>query len=243
MSASSQLPPEDLLNHVLRTYNLLRMGMGIIALLFPFALVILGYLIGVEWQPSLSRYYFAPWEAWNNPTTFPIFQTRILFCGTLCALGAFLYLYRGFSRLENWLLNAAGVFACGVALCPMPFTYYEHFPYADIFEWLGYAHYAFALLLFACMACVVWFCADNTLHYLPTEELRRKFAARYKVLAIAMAAFPLVALAITKWAEAESYFTFTAEALGVFTFAAYWLLKSYELSLSDADHKLVDDAR
>jgi len=233
------MPPNQLVDHVLKTYNALRVGMGIIALIFPLALVILGYLVGVEWRTSMSAYYFAPWDAWNIPgKPFPVFQTRVLFSGTLCALGAFLYLYKGFSPLENRLLNAAGICACGVALCPMSFDYGADFPNTEMFKVLGYAHYTFALALFACMAGVVWFCADNTLHYLPTEELRRKFKRRYKIIAIAMGTFPLLALLITQLSEYRTYFTFAAEGLGVLTFSIYWLVKSREMSISDAERQL-----
>ncbi len=43
---------------------------------------------------------------------------RSWFVGILFVLGIFLYLYKGFSTLENCLLNIAGLSALGVALFP-----------------------------------------------------------------------------------------------------------------------------
>lgn len=243
MSASGQqtMSSDELVDHVLRTYNILRLGMGIIALIFPFALVILGYIVGVGWKTSMSAYYFAPLDSNVPPiTAFPIFPTRILFSGPLFALGAFLILYKGFSHLEDRLLNAAGLCACIVALSPMSFEYGPGFPYAEILKWLGYAHYTFALSLFACMVLVVWFCADDTLEYLPTEALRRRFSRRYKIIAIAMGGFPVAALLLSLFYP--GYFILLAEALGVFTFAVYWLVKSWELRISDAEKRMLGAA-
>jgi hypothetical protein len=237
MSASAQ--QTVLLDHVLKTYNTLRLGMGIIALVFPFALIILGYFFGVGWKTSMSAYYFAPLDSNVPPiTAFPIFATRVLFSGPLFALGTFLYLYKGFSSREDWLLNAAGVFACLVALCPMSFNYGDDFAHPVIFKWLGYGHYTFALSLFACMACTVWFCANNTLQCLRNEEVERKFRHWYKIIAIAMGGFPIVALLLSLFYR--GYFILLAEMLGVFTFAIYWLVKSWELRISDAEKQLLN---
>src|SRR5215212_7799422 len=43
---------------------------------------------------------------------------RTIFVGFLCITGSFLYLYKGFTKLENLLLNVAGISAVLVALFP-----------------------------------------------------------------------------------------------------------------------------
>jgi hypothetical protein len=237
-------PPGELGEHVFQTYFTLRLGMGIIAGLFPFALVGFGYLVGVEWQRSMSAYYFALPQDLQDlikrvPGVFPTYPTRVLFSGILFALGTFLYLYKGFSRTENIFLNIAGICAYGVAMCPKSYNYGTEFPDRQLYEMLSYAHGTFALVLFFCMAFVAWFCADDTLPFLPEEhrEKKAKFATWYGIIAVAMAAFPLVAFLLTWTLERRTHYIFVAEALGVITFAIYWIVKSIEMCFSEAEKK------
>jgi hypothetical protein len=70
-------------------------------------LLVLGARANVVWQPSLSHYYANGFEG-----------TRDWFVGSLFAVGAILYLYKGFSIVENWALNIAAVFLTAVAWFP-----------------------------------------------------------------------------------------------------------------------------
>jgi len=45
---------------------------------------------------------------------------REVFVGILFAVGAYLYLYKGFSAVENIALNLAGTFAICIPLFPTP---------------------------------------------------------------------------------------------------------------------------
>ena len=103
------MKPENLQKHVFSTYTHLRIGMITIAFLFPLLLVVGGLWHGVEWQDSMSAYYHATVGATAPPM-------RVWFIGLLYALGVFLFLYKGFSKLENWCLSFAGIFAVGVGL-------------------------------------------------------------------------------------------------------------------------------
>ncbi len=82
---------KELLPHILSTYFILRIGMGIIAIAFPISLWFVGLLRGVELQTSMSAYYHT--------------SMQDVFVGILFALGTFLYLYKGFSKGENIALN------------------------------------------------------------------------------------------------------------------------------------------
>src|SRR5688572_33391886 len=126
----------EIQQHVAGTYRSLRLGLAAISLVFPLFLLLVGVLwYGVPPQDSISAYYYAgssdtgPIEsALAQIDVFPIKQLlfflgqldsqtpmRSWFVGPLFVLGVFLYLYKGFSHLENKLLNAAGLFALGVA--------------------------------------------------------------------------------------------------------------------------------
>jgi hypothetical protein len=153
---------------------------------------------------------------------------RDWFVGILFAVGAFLYLYKGFSWQENWALNFGGLFAVGIAIFPMPWKC------STACELLS-AHGAFAMSFFLCIAYVCIFRASDTLHLLQDERRERKFRALYKAIGAFMVATPVVALLMTVvFMQFKSYVYF-AEVAGIWTFAAYWIVKSIELGISNAD--------
>ena len=101
---------EKLKRHMFMTYFTQRAGMAAIAFIFPFFLWFVGLSQGIELQDSMSAYYHKIVEG---------VSMRDWFVGFLCAIGVFLYLYKGFSNAENILLNIAGISAVGVAMVPM----------------------------------------------------------------------------------------------------------------------------
>src|SRR5262245_36594732 len=109
-----QIPsqPTELQRHVLSTYLTLRYGVALMAFLFPVVVLGAGLFDGVSLQDSLSAYY------WAHHTYGDIYVARVWFVGGLFAIGAFLYLYKGFTRQENFALNAAALLAIGVAVFP-----------------------------------------------------------------------------------------------------------------------------
>ncbi|HEY5993275.1 MAG TPA: hypothetical protein VIU46_01620 [Gallionellaceae bacterium] len=210
---------DELQKNVFATYFSLRVGMAALAALFPVILWIGGAFRGIELQESMSAYYHA---ASNGHTM------RDWFVGILFAVGAFLYLYKGFSWQENWALNFGGVFALGIALFPMPWK-------CDIACELISAHAAFASLFFLSIAYVCIFRASDTLHLLE-EGQRRKYRVIYKTLGALMVATPVVgALMTVVFMQFKSYVYF-AEVAGIWTFAAYWIVKSVELGATRAEH-------
>ena len=54
-----------------------------------------------------------------------------------------------------------------------------------------------------------------------------------------MALFPFTAWALTSLTERRAYLVLVLEAIGVWTFAAFWLLKSRELVLSQPEEKAI----
>jgi len=107
----------DLQNHVFDTYISLRYGVAALALAFPFVVPLAGGLHGSPLKASLSDYFC---ESAGIGEANGVFAARTVFVGILFAVGAALYLYKGFSNLENYLLNVAGAGALLVALLPTP---------------------------------------------------------------------------------------------------------------------------
>lgn len=246
---------EALQQHMASTYNNLRMGLAVISFVFPLFLLFVGaYWYGVSSQNSMSAYYWAgansngPIRSWLTgvdffPIKYVLFflagvdgdaPMRSWFVGFLFVLGIFLYLYKGFSKGENYLLNVAGLCALGVALFPMQWNC------GDSCRSITF-HGASAIVLFVCIALVALFCSKQTLLQEPRlgPEKEAYYRRWYHVTGVAMIAFPLVAWVITQ-VIGNAYFIFVAEWLGIWSFAAYWFIKSRELKENRADIRVLE---
>lgn len=218
--------------HMFATYIMLRYGLAALGFAFPLLLWLGGKVAyGIDLRPSMSHYYFAPYPDDLQNTTFPM---RVWFVGLLFAIGVGLYLYKGFTNWENIALNLAGVFAVLVAVFPMNI--------ACTANCGASAHGTFAILLFLCLAFVSIFCARATLDYLSAERpgLRKMFLRSYQLLGVLMLVSPLAALLLTFATNHRSPFIFFAEAFGVWSFAAYWWVKSREMALSRAESRALE---
>src|SRR5262249_32377865 len=134
-----------------------------------------GARANLAWQPSLSHYYAHGTEG-----------TRDWFVGSLFAVGAILYFYKGFSIVENWALNVAGVFLTGVAWFPCKCGD----PNARFTP-----HGFLAVSFFLIMAFVVIHCAPETLDLMQDTKKRERFAHLYKVIAGVLFLSPIAAFA------------------------------------------------
>jgi hypothetical protein len=209
---------EDLQKHISGTYFSLRLGMGLLAVALPLALWLGGRFADHEaLRCSMSAYYYSP-------------TMRDKFVGILCAIGLFLYLYKGFSRQENWALNIAGAFALLIALVPTS-------PDCEGGKQFS-AHEAFAILFFLAIAYVCLFRAADTLSLIRDAQKAERLRTLYRGLGVLMIASPLVAAVLAQSLQPRSprrSLVFFVETVAVLTFAAYWLVKSRELSATDAE--------
>lgn len=138
---------EDDVSKFIISYLLLRRWIGLLGIALPIVLV-----VGFAWidtchnsslQGSISAYYYT--------------KMGDYLVGTLCAVGLFLFAYRGYDRLDNIAGNIGGFCAIGVAFFPMDsgtlqleFTSSIH---NGIFAPLvGIFHYVFAGGLFLTLA-------------------------------------------------------------------------------------------
>ena len=96
-------------DHIVRAYIAYSRFMAVLAFLLPVALLLSGFIVDDRsLKDSLSDYYHG------------VDLQRNLFVGTLCAVAAFLALYKGLRGVEANLLNVAGVSAVFVAFIPTP---------------------------------------------------------------------------------------------------------------------------
>lgn len=236
-----------------------RLGVGIIGLLFPFVLWGVGRLYyGIPLAPSMSAYYHATVDC-RDPhivatckaeVTHPdadrpdmtkiedpppgIGPLRNWFVGGLFIMGACLFLIHGYSIWEKILLDVAGVLACMVALNPMPWK---------IARASGFPiHYVSAVSFFFMIALVALFCSRKTLHYFPHGPHRKRNVTSYKLaylcLGLLMAASPITAR-IFNDVTGQSSVGFWMEAFGIIAFGAYWILKTFEFHQSEIERKAI----
>lgn len=247
-TAKDEINHDELQAHIYSAYNSQRWGMAFISFVFPLLLIYIGWFwYKMPIQNSLSAYYYAKAPGQGplrsllaNIDIFPIkyllsFLTQLdgeapmrsWFVGTLFVIGILLILYKGFSPQENIGLNVAGLSALMVAIFPMEWNC------GDNCHWIT-IHGIFAIVTFLCITIVALTSSKQTLRFLP-DERQKKYDKWYTRTSIAMVTFPVVAYVITQLINDNTVFILIAECLGIWSFAAYWLIKSKELKESQAE--------
>ena len=210
---------EDLRKNMLSTYFFLRTGIVAISAALPIALLAYSLIShhGLE-QHSMSAFY----GAYDG-------DMRNWFVGTLCALGAFLVLYKGFTFAEEMALNAAGLFAVVVAMKPCNCW--------DAGAVNSKLHLAAALSFFASMAYVCFFCAKTTISLLPDTKTREAFARRYHAIGVALILSPAAAVPASYLTGSLQTLAFFVEWFAVWAFASYWFTKTREFRITAAEKR------
>jgi hypothetical protein len=219
---SPKKPPtaEDLRRNILSTYFFLRTGIVALALLLPTG--IFAYTLIVQHkleQTSLSAFYGAYGGDMQN-----------WFVGILCAIGAFLILYKGFTFAEDMALNAAGLFSILTAITPCSCW--------DKVEPHSKLHSTFAILFFACMAYVCFFCARNTISLLPDKTTMELYRRKYRQITVTLIGSPVAAVLVSAFATGQTQlFLIAVETIGIAIFAYYWYTKTREFKITSAEKK------
>lgn len=193
-----------------RSYLYLSLGIGLIAVLLPIILVIVG---GYQAHDSMSSFYHDK----GGPT-------RDILVGSLCAVGVFLFLFHGLSKRENWLLNFAGVAIIAVALIPSP---------GDTGYGSALVHRGCAIVFFLLIGVVAIFLSKGRVKDIKDKQKKHWFTIAYTAVGVVMIAAP-IAVAILQYTPLP-YFAghsiLLAECTGIWSFSAYWFLKTFEYRL------------
>jgi hypothetical protein len=221
-TAADGLPPlsdseKALLASISASYFWLRIGLASLALAFP---ILLWFFAGGDLLGSISAYYHEP-AGRDGPLGR---EPRDVFVGVLCAIGAFLYLYKGYRWEENLALNVAGIAAAAIALFPTDLDG------RDVIT----VHGAAAVTYFLAIAYVCLFRARDTLDFILDGARRRWFARLYKLLGAAMVLLPLAVLLIhnvRSLQERAGGMVFWIELAAIYVFASFWAAKSLEIRL------------
>lgn len=215
--------------HVYQTYTSLRAGMGVIAFLLPIVLFYGGKASDTHLQGSFCAYYHTP--------------MRNFFVGILFALGAFLYLYKGFSRKEDYALNMAGVLAVLVAVVPMDGPSDPPVPRSPTAQW----HNVFSALFLLTVAYVCIFRSADTLPLIESRTRANFYYYAYKLIGVCIAVAPVVVYILAHRHQRaippdKKTSIFVAETVTIWTFSLYWLLKTKEITDNQGDQgKEIDE--
>jgi len=223
----------ELREHIFKTYLWLRWGMGLIAFAFPFVLVLVGWWrYNLAWQDSMSAYYWAPIAKGTESGDAPM---RVWFVGLLFALGCCLFLYKGYSPLEDWVLNVAALFAICVALVPMCWDRWSECPSFSL-------HGFFAIVFFVLLALVAVLHGLYALGWLQSGPYRRLEDREYFIYAIlyVVTAAVMVLAPVLTWLffEGNPARTFWAEVAGISAFCVFWGVQILQISRSHFDQEL-----
>jgi uncharacterized membrane protein len=213
-----------LLRHVFGTYNWLRYGMAVIAFAFPWLLWGWGKHHGLSLQGSMSAYYWAPIE--GDP------PVRVLFVGCIFALGACLFLYRGYTIWEELLLDLAALLVILVALFPMSWECRTELGFCGPSVFNQTLHSVFAFAFFACIVYVAFVESGKTLDELQDETLEKRYKRYYWGTRAALIIFPVAAFIAHYLTKRFETLTWSLEVAGIYAFALFWIVKSRELRSS-----------
>lgn len=205
--------------YIVETYFVLRMVIAGGAFALPPALLV-WVAVGSDlpMPGSLSAFYYTP--------------ARGLFVGTLVAIGVALVAYRGYTRGENRLLNAAGTLAIVVALFP------TDDPASPGLNAVSVIHAVAAATFFVVAALSIIFYGQETVGSIPDPELQRGYRLGYRILVVLVLLFPALALLIACLLGSTMALSLV-EAAALYAFATFWIVKTYELARSHVHVRIV----
>ena len=123
------------------------------------------------------------------------------------------------------MLNGAAVLLILVALFPMSWKCgpeLEYCPSVNPHSW-------FAVAFFACIVYVALFESGKTLDEIADGTLREFYRIAYWVTRASLVIFPVAAIIAHLLTRNWDTLTFSLELAGIWAFAAFWLVKSFEL--------------
>jgi hypothetical protein len=201
-------------------------------------------------QSSLSAYYHA---GGGCSTSYGVY--RNLFVGFLCVIAACLIIYSGFSPLEDWLLNAAGVSLLLVALFPSSWTTadlgsvltnkcqpFVPFNASTLFGTNVPIHYASAALFFLFIALANITTARTSVKRIQNAKSRHFWTRIYGVVRWIMP-LGLLFSALASMLLDRSRLVLAVEWGGIYAFSFYWSLKSVEIFRTGVDLQMISGGR
>lgn len=198
------------------SYLGIRRAIGVIGLALPILLGPVGWLFfGINFQDNMSSYYHTP--------------LRDIFVGSMCAIGVFLFCYRGYDWVESWTADVGCIASLGVALFPLDAS--SDPLYQSSIS--GYLHIISGGAFFLTLAFYSLYhfpTTNRAKHEIAPHEAQRNFVYRTSGIVILLSLLAMgtyLFIFPTKWAHKLNEFNclFWLEWIAVWSFAAAWLTK------------------
>jgi len=215
---------------ILLTFKELRKAVGWLGILLPVVLAVGLFLINFcPIQNSISQYYYTHMGSYLT--------------GTLCAVGLFLFAYKGYpGENDSLFCNFAGACAFGVAFIPMQLNVGDvPCPQCIVFftqgdHWWRMFHFVSAGLLFSTMAYLSYFKFTKT-NKDKIEKNEKKYTRNiiYRVCGIIIFLCILLVLVYSIIQHFNPEFkvntlTFFMESIMLIAFGTAWLVKGEGIS-------------
>ncbi len=200
-------------------YLSVRRNLGILGIFLP---IVLPLGNGFTLEPSISDFYYT--------------NVTVIFTGSLCAFGIFLFSYRGYSNgkvliNDNLLTNVAGLFIFLVALIPTTGepSLVDNVPNGHTDPLIGAVHLTCAAIFFFLMGWMSFFHFTRTNQKI-IDPVKRKRNKIYRICAWGIW-ISVAILLIEKITEINKtgYDTFIGETLAMWFFGLAWLVKGKAL--------------
>ena len=218
MKSKQTVTPND---NDITTFRRIRKSIGILGISLPVVLILFSMIpvFKTSVQPSISHYYYT--------------NLRELFTGVLCAVGLFLFNYKGhsntnFLKNDSKLTNIAGSMAFGIALMPTnpeacTFKIYSLLPFCNVE--LGWLHYIFAGIFFLTLSVI----SINvfTIGQIENKKIPKSIMNEnniYRTCGYLMLLF-IVLTPVCASFDCFTYSTLIFESLMLFAFGISWLIK------------------
>jgi len=200
-------------NHLIYSYLDLRKAVGLIGMLVPFVLAagvsVTSGSFGIE--RSISYYYHT--------------AMGDVFVGAVCAIGLFLFFYRGYQTLDNVIANIAGLAAVGLAWFPTDGP--DDFPASNTL------HLIFAIIFFLSLAFFSLFLFTKSDPDRPKTAQKKRRNIVYIVCgSIMLLCLLLIIVGILAGITDRTTLVFWAETAALIAFGVSWLVKG-EAFLAD----------
>jgi uncharacterized membrane protein len=243
-------PPRDqepLAHHMLRTYRNLRRWIVIVTTVFLVALV--AYKSANEdyiKRNSISAYYH------HDNRDFPMGN---LFVAALATAGFLLITYQGYRDRESLALTIAGFALLGVVAFPMSRESLDSpkvtqaTPARDegaiqrrpTYPIDNPLHYSCAIVFFFGLAYVSLYRSHDTLGMVRSDAARRWYRNAYRTTGSLMLAIPILAIMLYLLFKVQDTI-FWIELVGIVAFLAYWVVKTWELEMTQGEAKVIEEA-
>ncbi|MBW4490326.1 MAG: hypothetical protein KME12_21310 [Trichocoleus desertorum ATA4-8-CV12] len=161
----------------------------------------------------------------------------------------------GFGKLENWLLNIAGLCLAGVAFFPMEWPEpqvlsvcqvapgFESFTSSKLLGLPISIHFASASVFFLTITLVNVFTAMNTVDIIKNERKKNFWRKIFRVARFLMPlslALVLLLRIVTGTSIIGDRLVLWLEWAGIWAFSLYWLLKSIEILSTKVDVDVIN---